>query len=171
MFDCPYRFGQHFDRTGTSFLSLCCVVIKSDTYAFINRDFGLFWTVVKKNRFFFFPFMWHHSATKVYRQSDWGDNDIIYSKSNCNHSTCPSNMNYKCGTFWHGRTTAVKGTHNCTTPYSPFADNKHNCHDDTALQYCDVKKNTWLPPNSGRCKDDAFCIWAPSCGCPSSYGW
>ena len=65
MFDCPCRFGQHFDKIGTSFLSWCCVVIKSDTYAFMNRDFGLFWTVVLLVK-------WKVSATDIIQAVNHG---------------------------------------------------------------------------------------------------
>jgi len=85
-----------------------------------------------------------HSATRIQRV-DGGASFAIFDF--CNHGECPSDsaMSHKCRLTMTNKPAWTART--CTTDYSAFSNNGHNCHDDTRVQLASF---VYGAPNTGK---------------------
>ncbi len=108
---------------------------------------------------------YEHSGTRSYCKVTSTGAQVGYYQR-CNHGTCPGGTGMRCyckGT-WSNRTNDLKGNTNCSTYYNPLSTmGGHNCHDDTYLQFTNVRRDTRQSTSGGRCSSWATNINAWSC--------
>lgn len=103
-----------------------------------------------------------HSATIAWNITSSGKATRVWVTSN--HGRSAADMPLKCSWTSSANRCQISVAPMCSTPYDAFSrSGKHNCNDDTGIQYGGIRGAYSPSPTAGLCKDSSRNDKSPSC--------